>query len=116
MILFDPRHKHTLLHHSVAVNADDLAVDPATVLGGEEGNDAGNVERLADAVERRPGGGVLVDLVVAEFITVGDVLSAHGVVHVGLDATGGNAVDSDLLVTSVCEALLANRLDLHSNL
>jgi hypothetical protein len=89
------------LHHGVTVNANDLAVDPAAVLGGKEGNDAGNIEGLANAVERRPGGGVLVDLIVAELVTIGNVLLANCVVHVGLDATRSNAVDSDLLVTAV---------------
>nr|POE98246.1 hypothetical protein CFP56_64839 [Quercus suber] len=52
------------------------------------------------------GGGIfhiayLVHLVIAEVLAVGDVLAAHGVVHVGLDAAGGDGVDGDLLVTAV---------------
>lgn len=43
----------------------------------------------------------LIDLVVGELVTIGNVLAAHGVVHVGLDAPGRNAVDSDLLVAAV---------------
>lgn len=86
----------------MAVNANDLAVDPATVVGGQEADDTGNVDGETDTVEGRPGGGVLVDTLVVEFTTAGDVLAADGVVHVGLDTTGGDAVDSDLFVAEVC--------------
>jgi len=89
------------LHAGGTVNANDLAVDPLTVLGGEEADDAGNVDGLANTLHGRPGLGVLVDLVVGELLTAGDVLAADGVVHVGLDATGGNGVDSDALVARV---------------
>lgn len=89
------------LHASGTVNADDLAVDPLTILGGEEADDAGNVDGLADTLHGRPGLGVLVDLVVGEVLTTGDVLAADGVVHVGLDTTGGDGVDGDALVTAV---------------
>lgn len=43
----------------------------------------------------------LIDLVVAELVTVWNVLAAHSVVHISLDTTWRNAVDSDLLVTTV---------------
>ncbi len=43
----------------------------------------------------------LVNAFVAQLVTVGDVLTAHGVVHVGLDATGGDDIHGDLLVTEV---------------
>jgi hypothetical protein len=89
------------LHASSAVNANDLSVDPVTVLGGKEADNAGNVYWLANTVVRGPCLGVLVDLVVAELITAGDVLAADGVVHVGLDTTGSHAVDSDLLLASI---------------
>ena len=52
----------------------------------------------------RPCAGVLVDLVVAELLASGNVLAADSVVHIGLDATGGNAVDCDLLLTSICRS------------
>lgn len=93
--------EETPLHAGGTVNANDLAVDPLTVLGGEEADNAGNVDGLADTLHGRPGLGVLVDLVVGEVLTTGDVLAADGVVHVGLDTTGGNGVDSDALVTTV---------------
>jgi len=51
--------KANALHAGGTVNANDLAVDPLAVLGSEEADDAGNVDGLADAVERRPGFGVL---------------------------------------------------------
>ena len=89
------------LHAGCAVDAEDLADDPVAVLGREEADDTGNVDGLADTVARRPRLGVLVDLVVGELVTTGDVLAAHCVVHVGLDATGCDAVDSDLLVSTV---------------
>jgi len=85
----------------LTIDSDDLSVDPFTVLGREEADDTGNVDGKTDTAERRPGGGVLVDLVVGEGGTVGNVLAADGVVHVGADTTGGNDVDSDLLVTEV---------------
>lgn len=82
-------------------NAENLSVYPATILRGEESNDTSNIKGLADTVERRPGLSILVDFVVAEFVAVRDVLPAHSVVHVGLDAAGSDAVDGDLLVTAV---------------
>jgi len=89
------------LHAGGTVNANDLAVDPLAVLGRKEAYNAGNVDGLANTAHWRPSSGVLVDLVVGQVGTVGNVLPAHGVVHIGLDTTWGNAVDSDLLVTSV---------------
>ena len=89
------------LHAGGTVNANDLSVDPLTILGGEEADDTGNVDWLTDTVHWGPGGGVLVDLLVGEVLSVGNVLLADGVVHVGLDTTWGDAVDSDLLVTAV---------------
>jgi hypothetical protein len=95
-----PRESNAL-HAGGAIDADDLAVDPLAVLGSEEANNAGNVDGLADALHGRPGLGVLVDLVVGELVSAGDVLAADLVVHVGLDAAGGDAVDGDLLVAGV---------------
>jgi len=89
------------LHACSTVNTNDLSVDPGTVLGGEEAHNTGNVDWLTDTVDWGPSGGVLVDLVVGEVGSTGDVLTADGVVHVGLDATWGDTVDGDLLVTSV---------------
>jgi hypothetical protein len=43
----------------------------------------------------------LIDLLVVQLAAVGDVLPADGVVHIGLDATGSDSVDSNLLVTKV---------------
>jgi hypothetical protein len=82
-------------------DTDDLAVDPLTVLGGEEANNTGNIDGLADTVHWAPCGSILINLVIVHLITSRDVLLAHGVVHVGLDTAGSNAVDSDLLVTAV---------------
>jgi hypothetical protein len=93
--------KTTRLHASSAVNANDLSVDPVTVLGSKEADDAGDVYWLANTVVRGPCAGVLVDLVVGELVTTGNVLAAHGVVHVGLDTTGCNAVDGDPLLASI---------------
>jgi len=47
------------LHAGSAINTDDLAVDPLAVLGSEEADDLGDVEGLADTVQRGPGLGVL---------------------------------------------------------
>jgi len=89
------------LHAGGTVNANDLAVDPLTILGGEEADNTGNVDGLTNTLHGRPGLGVLVNLVVGEVGTAGNVLAADGVVHVGLDTTGRNSVDSDALVTGV---------------
>lgn len=94
------------LHACSTVNADDLSVDPIAILRGEEADDAGNVNGLTDTVVRRPCASILVDLVVAELITSGNVLAADSVVHVGLDATGGDTVDCNLLFASVCYSLV----------
>jgi hypothetical protein len=48
------------LHASSAVDADHLAVDPLAILGREEADDTGDIDRETDAVERRPASGVLV--------------------------------------------------------
>jgi hypothetical protein len=110
-------------------NSNDLAIDPLAVVGGEESNHASNVERLTNTLVRRPGGSILerelafaiqtdiraniylIDFGVAQFVATGNVLLAHGMVHVGLDATGGNAVDSDLLVTSINGEAASEGLD-----
>ena len=46
-------------------------------------------------------GPYLVNTLVIELVTVGDVLSANGVVHVRLDAAGGDGIYSNLLVAEV---------------
>ena len=89
------------LHASSAIDTNDLAVDPLAVLRGQEGGDTGNINGHTDTVHGGPGGGVLVDLLVVQVGAVGDVLFADSVVHVGLDTTGGNGVDGDLLVSTV---------------
>lgn len=48
-----------LLHASGAVDAEDLAVDPFSVLGGKEADHSCDVDGLADTVHGGPGGGVL---------------------------------------------------------
>jgi len=96
-----PSRKVNTLHTSATVNADDLAVDPFAILGCEEADDAGDIDGQTDTADGRPGGGVLVDLVVVEVDAVGNVLAADGVVHVGLNAAGGDDVDGDLLVAEV---------------
>ena len=93
--------KGSYLHASGAINADDLAIDPLAILTGQEGGDAGNINGHADAVGGRPGGGILVDLLIGQVLAVGDVLLADLLVHVGLDAAGGDDVDGDLLVAAV---------------
>lgn len=104
------------LHARTTINAQDLAVDPPAVLRGEETDDARNVDGKTDAVGRGPAGGVLesqqessggrgtylVNFVVLEGVAAGDILPADGVVHVRLDAAGGNGVDGDFLVAKVC--------------
>lgn len=89
------------LHASGAIDANDLAVDPFTILRGQEGGDTGNINRHADTVHGGPGSCVLIDLLVVQVGAVGDILLAHSVVHVGLDTTRGNCVDSNLLVSTV---------------
>jgi hypothetical protein len=58
----------------------------------------------------KAGRSYLVNTRIIEFVTVGDVLPANGVVHIGLDAAGSNRIDRDFLVTkifimSVCNSL-----------
>jgi hypothetical protein len=84
-----------------AVDADDLSVNPLAVLGSEEANNAGNVNGLSNTVVWGPCRGVNVNLVVAHLLSSWNIFLAHGVVHVSLNATWGNTVDSDLLVTSI---------------
>jgi hypothetical protein len=84
------------------LNSNDLAIDPVTILRSKEGNDTGNVEWLTNTVMWGPGSGIFVNLVVVHLITTWNILLADSVIHVGLDTTWSNAVDSDLLVTTVC--------------
>ena len=51
--------QRTSLHACGAVDAEDLSVDPFTVLAGEEADDTGDVDGETDAGEGGPGGGVL---------------------------------------------------------
>jgi hypothetical protein len=95
------RSKTNRLHASGTVDADNLSVDPVTVLGSKEADDAGDVYWLTNTVVRGPCACELVNLVVGELVTIGNVLAADGVVHVGLDTTGCNAVDSDLLLAGI---------------
>jgi hypothetical protein len=94
------------LHTSSTVDAEDLSVHPVAVLRREEANDAGNIKGLADTVVWRPGAGILIDLIVGERLAPRDVLTAHSLVHIGLDATRGDAVDSDLLLASIWSMLV----------
>ena len=98
------KYSNSRLHAGSAVNANDLAVDPVTVLRGKEADNTGDVDGLTNTVVGRPCARVLVDLVVAERLASRNVLAANGVVHVGLDATGGDTVDSNLLLSSVCDS------------
>lgn len=43
----------------------------------------------------------LINALVAQLVTVRDILAAHSMVHIGLDAAGGDNVDGDLLVAEV---------------
>lgn len=43
----------------------------------------------------------LINLVIVQVGTVGNIFSAHGVIHVGLDATRCDYVAGNLLVTHV---------------
>jgi hypothetical protein len=101
-----PNPKPSALHASSTVNANDLSVDPVTVLGGKEADNAGNVHWLANTVVRGPSACILVDLVVAELVATGNVLAAYSVVHVGLDTTGCYTVDCDLLLASILFTLV----------
>ena len=66
-------------------------------------DNAGDVDGLTDTVVGRPCARVLVDLVVAERLASRNVLAANSMVHIGLDATGGDTVDGNLLLSSVCD-------------
>lgn len=103
-ILRPTQHQPTavnLLHASRAINAQHLSVDPLAVLRREETAHPRDINWLTDPVKRRPSSGVLVDLLVGEVLSVGDVLLADSVVHVGLDAARRDAVDGDALVAAV---------------
>lgn len=105
------------LHARSTVNTKHLAVDPLAILGSQEADSAGDINRKTDPVERGPtsrelgrsasaGKGeherpYLVNTFVVKLVAVGNVLSADGMVHVGLDAAGGDGVDRDLLVAKV---------------
>jgi hypothetical protein len=50
---------HFCLHAGSTVNANDLSIDPLPVLGGEEADDASDIDGLADTVHWGPGSSVL---------------------------------------------------------
>jgi hypothetical protein len=43
----------------------------------------------------------LINAIVTQISSVGDIFSANLVVHIGFVSTGGDAVDGDLLVTHI---------------
>jgi len=91
------------LHACRTVNANDLSVDPVTILRSQEADNAGNVYWLSNTVVRGPSACKLVDLVIGQLVTAGNVLAAYGVVHVRLDTTWGYAVDGNFLLAGVCK-------------
>lgn len=113
------RHKNhkILLHASSSINTQHLSVNPLTVLASKEADNTSNINWKADTVKWGPGSSVLlrvssclekwkfrsylVDLLIVQVSTVWNIFSADFVVHVGLDSTWSNAVDSDLLVTHI---------------
>ncbi len=100
------RSPHSRSHTSTPIDTQNLTIDPLAVLRGQESDNTSNVLRLADTEMRRPGGGVGVDLLVAQVVAVRNVLLAHGVVHVRLDPARRDAVDRDLLVAAVWSSVL----------
>ena len=60
------RHNIVCLHASSSVDAQNLAVDPAAVIRGEEADHASDVDRQADTMHRRPACSVLVSLLVGK--------------------------------------------------
>ena len=99
------------LHASRAINANDFAIHPLAILASQEGRNSRDIDRHADPVARGPRGRILVNLLVVQVVAVGDILFAHCVVHVGLDATGRNGIDGDLLVAAVDGHATDERLD-----
>jgi hypothetical protein len=93
----------TNLHAGSAINAYNLAIDPLAILTSKEADYTCDINGQTDTVERAPGLGVLVHLIVIQLIPVWDVLAADSVVHVGPDATGGDTVYGDLFVAHIYE-------------
>jgi len=89
------------LHAGGTINSNNLSIDPFTISRSEESNNASNIKWLANTVVWGPGSSVLIDLVVVEFLAIWNVLFADSVIHISLDTTWCNTVDSDLLVTTV---------------
>ncbi len=48
-----------ILHHRMAVDTEDLAVNPSAVVRRQEAHDAGNVDGEADTAQRGPRSRVL---------------------------------------------------------
>jgi len=99
------------LHAGGSVNTNDLSIDPLTIIRSQEGDDTGNIERLANTIVWRPSGSILIDLIVAQLLTTGNVLLADGVIHISLNTTRGNAVDSNLLITAIDSHAASKGLD-----
>ena len=93
--------KSCSLHTSTAIDTQHLAIDPFAILAGQEAHDASNVNGQTDAMQGRPSSSKLVHLLIAQLVAVGNVLAAHGMVHVRLDAAGRHGVDRDLFVLEV---------------
>jgi len=55
----NPFHDPSDLHACSAIDANHLAVDPLAILGREEADDTGDIDRETDTVERRPASSVL---------------------------------------------------------
>lgn len=65
------------LHAGGTVDAEDLSVDPLAILGSQEADDTGNIDRETDTVHGGPAGGVLIDTFIVELSATGDVLAAN---------------------------------------
>lgn len=107
------------LHASSSVNANDFPVYPLTILACEEAYNSCDIDWKAYSVQRTPCRRVLskssawvglrmimvthlINTIIGQVCSVGDIFSAHFVVHICLNSTRCYAVDSDLLVAHIC--------------
>ena len=98
------------LHHRRTINANNLSINPLSILTRQEAHHARNINRQANSVQWAPCLSVLIHFVIVQLVAAWDVLGADGVVHIGFNATRCHTVDGDFLVAEVY-GLLASRLE-----
>lgn len=106
----DARYPLQLSHISTARNLPGLSSQPLRVRTSNQRSNTSNILYLSRSSKRRPFTQSLVDLLRAHFVTARYVLGRHLSVHISLDASSGNAIDSDIAGSKIHSKTLRHTL------